>query len=147
MAGEEEVVVGVSLGVESKGDLFRRTDERVGFLSGSERGSSVEEIVREETNDRRVLDSSTEAENRGFVRRRDRFIVREVDVSRIDGQLEGHFENKLGQKCPRGHNILEFVIDLISVDAARRDDVGERKVNRRGGEARLSEEWSRKQFW
>ena len=32
--------------------------------------------------------------------------------------LEGHFENKLGQKCPRGHNILEFVIDLISVDAS-----------------------------
>ncbi len=33
------------------------------------------------------------------------------------GALEGHFE-KLGHKCPKGHNILEFVIDLISVDAS-----------------------------
>ena len=33
------------------------------------------------------------------------------------GALEGHFE-KLGHKCPKGHNILEFVIDLISIDAS-----------------------------
>jgi len=31
--------------------------------------------------------------------------------------LEGHFE-KLGHKCPKGHNILEYVIDLISVDSS-----------------------------
>ena len=114
---KETGVVGVSFSLESKDNFLGRTDERVGFVSSAERVKGVEKFVRTKEHDRGVSDSSTEAE----------IIDLFDDVTVLSsgklmyhgsmGALEGHFE-KLGHKCPKGHNILEFVIDLISVDAS-----------------------------
>ena len=84
---KETVVVGVSFSLESKDNFLGRTDERVGFVSSAERDKGVEKFVRTKEHDRGVFDSLTEAENYRFVRRRDGFVVREVDVSRIDGRV------------------------------------------------------------